>query len=65
MSSDSIPTTKLRISNMKHGGGIKPTIWVHTFGPRCIIIYSMQRYITSISQVIIELNIVQEIKLVQ
>ena len=32
-----MPSAKQKPSNMKHGGGIRPNVWVLTFGPLCII----------------------------
>ena len=31
-----MPSAKQQPSNMKHGGGIRPNVWVLTFGPLCI-----------------------------
>ena len=30
-----MPSAKQQPSNMKHGGGIRPNVWVLTFGPLC------------------------------
>ena len=33
----SVPSAKQQLSNIKHGRGIRPNVWVLTFGPPCII----------------------------
>ena len=30
-----MPSAKQQRANMKHGGGIRPNVWVLTFGPLC------------------------------
>ena len=30
-----MPYAKHQPSNIKHGGGIRPNVWVLTFGPSC------------------------------
>ena len=32
-----MPSAKQQHSNVKHGGAIRPNVWVLTFGPPCII----------------------------
>jgi len=32
----SMPSAKQQPLNIKHGGGIRPNVWVLTFGPTCI-----------------------------
>ena len=32
-----MPSAKHKLSNIKHGGGIRPNVWVLTFGPLCIL----------------------------
>ena len=34
-----MPSAKQQPSNIKHGGGIRPNVWVLTFGPPCIYIH--------------------------
>ena len=34
----SVPSAKQQLSNIKHGGGIRPNVWVLTFGPPCIFV---------------------------
>ena len=34
----SMPSAKQQPSNIKHGGGIRPNVWVLTFGPLCTIL---------------------------
>ena len=34
-----MPFAKQQRSNVKHGGAIRPNVWVLTFGPPCIYIY--------------------------
>ena len=36
-----MPSAKQQPSNIKHGGGIRPNVWVLTFGPPCNIIYTI------------------------
>ena len=31
-----MPSAKQQPSNVKHGGAIRPNVWVLTFGPACI-----------------------------
>ena len=31
-----MPSAKQQHSNVKHGGAIRPNVWVLTFGPPCI-----------------------------
>ena len=32
-----MPSAKQQPSNVKHGGAVRPNVWVLTFGPPCIL----------------------------
>ena len=48
---------KQQPSNIKHGGGIRPNVWVLTFGPLCI--YNMLCYVVQYNYKVLQVILVK------
>ena len=47
-----MPSAKQQLSNIKHGGGIRPNVWVLTFGPPVV------EEVVAVEEVVVEEEVV-------